>query len=136
MKTILLAASLILPSLTFAQSEWVLIGESVSHVEFWIKDFNKTYSPDVLSGWVKTINPDKNIKNKKGKLITVNGKSSVSNWEINCSQKEYNLKQTINYTSNGEITDSYNSYTGWMRVAPDSMAEGVLREACKDYTNQ
>ncbi|MGN7758912.1 surface-adhesin E family protein [Chryseobacterium sp. 22532] len=123
-------------SLAFSQSQdWVSVGKSSSNFEFLVKDFSKTNRPDIYSGWVKTVYAPKNIKNKKGVIISQRSKYSLSNWEINCNEKEYNIKNSIDYNSNGKVTGSYDNFLGWSKIAPDSMAEGVYQEVCYLFFN-
>ncbi|KQS92323.1 hypothetical protein [Chryseobacterium sp. Leaf394] len=54
------------------------------------------------SAWIKWVYLTKKLKDKKGRFITVGGKQNLQLWDCDCSSKNYNIKNWIEYGRNGK----------------------------------
>lgn len=82
--------------------------------------------------WIKKTDPIKTIKNKKGKYVKTGGGYTLSFLIVNCSDKEYDSKQTIKYNKSGDVVDSndFPSYSN--KVVPGSVMSGIFDFVCTD----
>ena len=82
--------------------------------------------------WVKRIEPLKTVKNKSGKYVKTGGGYVLQFMIINCSDREYDVRNRISYDRNGNVveSDDYVSYNN--KVIPGSVMSGVFDSVCTE----
>ncbi|TRX12510.1 hypothetical protein FNW11_02950 [Flavobacterium gawalongense] len=82
--------------------------------------------------WIKKIEPEKTVKNKKGKYIKTGGKEILQFMSINCSEYEFDVKQTISYDRNGNVIKNDTSQNYGNKVVPGSVMAGIFEGVCSE----
>ncbi|MEG2079696.1 hypothetical protein [Chryseobacterium sp.] len=82
------------------------------------------------SAWIKWIYLTKNVKDKKGKFIIVGGKQNLQLWDCDCSSKNYDIKNWIEYGRNGKAISSSQIPIYNQPVIPESVGELIFEHIC------
>lgn len=104
------------------------IGKSNDNIEYWTFVESKEYS--ITKIWVKSIKPKVKKKNSKGKYVFVGGNYTMSFINLNCSEKEYEVMDVIDYDSSGKVIKTYKSYS-LNKIVPGSIMDSVYFFSCK-----
>lgn len=80
--------------------------------------------------WIKYTAESKQVKNKKGKLISSGGGKVLTLFDISCQNNTYQILNTIKYNKHGEVIWSNNIPSSIENVVPDSLMEGIYETIC------
>lgn len=82
--------------------------------------------------WIKKIEPEKTIKNKKGKYIKTGGRHTLSFVIINCSNREFDVKQRITYDKTGNVVENNDFPSYGNKIVPGSVMSGIYDFVCNN----
>lgn len=80
--------------------------------------------------WIKHIDESKQIKSKKGKLISTDRGKVLTLFNISCQYNTYQILNTIKYNKNGDVIWSNNIPSSTENVVPGSVMEGIYEAIC------
>ena len=106
-------------------SNWILVSKSTDGDSYYLDSQSIMYNGNEVSYWAKV---NYKSRNKFGDL------SSKEQWAINCRTRESNLLYMNSYSdfdNRGTTTGSYKAPADWRPIAPDSIAEEILKFVCK-----
>ena len=132
MKKIILAITLMISTLTFAQEEtdWSYIGDTNNSEGIYLKiEQDHSYSK---KAWVKFVKPITSKKNKQGKLIKVGGGYTIGLWTVDCDEKVFSINSRLTYNSKGLVISKGESYNDPERenIIPDTVGEFIFKNIC------
>ena len=132
MKKIILAITLMISSLTFAQEEtdWTYLGDTNDGESIYLKlEQDNSYSK---KAWVKFVKPITSKKNKQGKLIKVGGGYTIGLWTVDCDDKVYSINSRLTYNSKGTVISQGESFYDPERenIIPDTVGEFIFKNIC------
>ena len=132
MKKIILAITLMISTLTFAQedTDWSYLGDTNDGEGIYIKlEQDNSYSK---KAWVKFVKPITSKKNKQGKLIKVGGGYTIGLWTVDCDDKVYSINSRLTYNSKGIVISEGESYNDPERenIIPDTVGEFIFKNIC------
>ena len=132
MKKIILAITLMISTLTFAQEEtdWSYIGDTNNSEGIYLKiEQDNSYSK---KAWVKFVKPITSKKNKQGKLIKVGGGYTIGLWTVDCDEKVFSINSRLTYNSKGLVISKGESYNDPERenIIPDTVGEFIFKNIC------
>lgn len=119
-------------NLSFSQTDedFILAASAKDGSEYYVYIEKVNYdSKDI---WVKNPIPVKSVKNKKGKLIKSGGGYTLAFMKVNCSDREYDLIQTIAYDKNGNVKENYENDSYGNKVIPGSIMSGIFEYVCTE----
>ena len=132
MEKIILAITLMISTLTFAQEEtdWSYIGDTNNGEGIYLKiEQDNSYSK---KAWVKFVKPITSKKNKQGKLIKVGGGYTIGLWTVDCDEKVFSINSRLTYNSKGLVISKGESYNDPERenIIPDTVGEFIFKNIC------
>ena len=132
MEKIILAITLMISTLTFAQEEtdWSYIGDTNNSEGIYLKiEQDNSYSK---KAWVKFVKPITSKKNKQGKLIKVGGGYTIGLWTVDCDEKVFSINSRLTYNSKGLVISKGESYNDPERenIIPDTVGEFIFKNIC------
>jgi hypothetical protein len=94
-------------------------------------------SKNIVRVWVKWDYTEKGVLReieKSGKQYE-NLNHSINLWEINCSERKFDLPKLTYYDNKGDLIESLspppNSPQKWIFIIPESIGELLYKEVCK-----
>lgn len=130
MKKILYLMLFLTSTIAFSQSDedFSYVTSDVKNNDYYVYIEKTNYS--TVDAWIKKVEPIKTIKNKKGKIVKTGGGHTLQFIQMNCSEREFDIKESITYNKNGEVVSSndYPSYNN--KVVPGTVMAGILKAIC------
>lgn len=122
---------LLLSHLSFSQSDedFSYATSSKDGIDYFVY-IEKTEYDGSKSIWVKSTKPIKTIKNKKGKTVKTGGGKTLTFMKIDCSERTFDILETIEYDKSGNVVKSYNDYSYGNRIVPGSIMTGIHGYVC------
>ncbi len=81
--------------------------------------------------WIKEVYKHRRIKNKKGKWVEYQKKDyTLSLINLDCSNREYEIIETINYDGKGNVKNSIEGDGNIAHIAPNSIFESFSELFC------
>jgi hypothetical protein len=56
---------------------------------------------------------------------------SINLWEMNCSERNYNILKMSYFDKKGELIQNFEPPPKWLFITPGSMSEVLYKEVCK-----
>jgi hypothetical protein len=109
----------------------------------WIELYSKTYVDietfkkpsqhnNYATFWIKSLNDKSNYFIKQEKEFKSSIWYQLEQWDIDCSNRKYNLKELIIYDTKGSIIDSFSRTDyNWQAIPPGTVSEVYYKLFCK-----
>ena len=117
---------------SYSQSDenFVYIGSNTENFKHYV--YKEKVNSLSIDAWIKTIEPTKTVKNKKGKYVKTGGRYSLTFVSMNCSTREYDITQEVTYNIDGKVISSNDFPKYGKKVIPGSIMTSVCDYLCSE----
>ncbi|MDR6406109.1 MULTISPECIES: surface-adhesin E family protein [Chryseobacterium] len=131
MRKVLILITIILSAYLYSQQDGFQYATTDNKgVDYYLKlEGNNLYGLS-QKVWVKHIAESKQIKSKKGKLISTGGGKVLTLFDISCQYSTYQILNTIKYNKNGDVIWSNNIPSSTENLVPGSVMQGIYEAIC------